>query len=218
MLYIREDIKARVLIHKYPSGESFFVGILLRKKKSLINCSYNPNKINMKNHVKTINRTLDAFSTKYENILLLGDFMAWVDDETMKEFCRSYCLKSLIKQQTCFKNPENQTCINLILTNERRSFHRMTSSVLKMHFRKLPPKVISYRDFKKFEHERFLNSLYLPLNSQNIDYTKIPELFFNICHNELNRHAPRKKKLIRGNNKAFMAKTYCLSLSWKERF
>ena len=162
----------------------------------------------MKNHVKTINRTLDAFPTKCENILLLGDFMACVDDETMKEFCRSYCLKSLIKQQICFKNPENQSCIHLILTNKRRSFHRMTSSVLKMHFRKLPPKVISYRDFKKFEPERFLNSLYLPLNSQNIDYTKIPELFFNICH----------KKFIRGNNKPFMTKTYCLSLSWKERF
>ena len=135
MLYIREDIKARVLIHNFPSGESFHDGILLRKKKSLINCSYNPDKINMKNRV---NRTLDAFSTKYENILLPGDFKACVDDETMKDFCRSYCLKSLIKQQTCFKNPENQSCINLILTNKCRSFHRMTSSFLKMHFRKLP--------------------------------------------------------------------------------
>ena len=49
------------------------------------------------------------------------------------------------------------------------SFHRMTVSVLKMHFRKLPPKFISYRDFAKFENERFMHSLYLALNSQNID-------------------------------------------------
>ena len=31
-------------------------------------------------------------------------------------------LKTLIKQKTCFKNPENPTCIDLILTNSPRSF------------------------------------------------------------------------------------------------
>ena len=82
----------------------------------------------------------------------------------MKYFCTSYCLKSLIKQPTCLENPENLNCIDLTLTNKPRSFHstcvldiglsnfhRMTVSVLKMHFRKLPPKVISYRDLKKFK-------------------------------------------------------------------
>ena len=51
----------------------------------------------MKNHLETISRTSDAFSTKHKNILLLGDFNVCVDDETMKNFCNSYCLKSLIK-------------------------------------------------------------------------------------------------------------------------
>ena len=69
----------------------------------------------------------------------------------------------------------------------------MTVSVFKMHFRKLPPKVISYRDFKKFENERFMDSLYLALNNQNIDYTKNTDLFFNICQNELSHHVARKK-------------------------
>ena len=68
MLYIQENIPARVLNHKFPSAESFFVEIILNKKKWLINCSYNPNKNNIKNHVETISKTLDAFSTKYENI------------------------------------------------------------------------------------------------------------------------------------------------------
>ena len=51
-----------------------------------------------------------------------------------------------------------------------------------------------------------MDSLYLALNCQNIDYTKSPDLFFNICQNELDYHAPRKKKYIRGNNKPFMTK------------
>ena len=69
MLYIREDIPARVSSHNFPSAESFFVVIILNKKKWLINCLYNPNKNSIKNHIETISRTLDVFSTKYENVL-----------------------------------------------------------------------------------------------------------------------------------------------------
>ena len=42
LLYVREDIPAKVLSHDFPTAESFFVEIILDKKKPLINCSYNP--------------------------------------------------------------------------------------------------------------------------------------------------------------------------------
>ena len=210
LLYVREDIPTKILSHDFPSAESFFVEIILHKKKWLINCSYNPHKNNIKHHLEIISRPLDAFSTKYENVLLLGDFNICVDDEAMKNFCSSYCLNSLIKQPACFKNPENPSCVDLILTNKTRSFqstcvietglsdfYRITISVLKMHFRKLPLKVISYRDFKTFENERFITSLQSTLESQNIDYIKnsitLKDLFFEICQKVLNHHAPRKK-------------------------
>ena len=35
---------------------------------------------------------------------------------------------------------------------------------------------------------------------------KIRKLFFELCRNELEHHAPRKKKYICGNNKPFMTK------------
>ena len=89
----------------------------------------------------------------------------------------------------------------------------MTVSVLKTHFRKLPPKVVTYRDFKKFENEKFMDSLKLTLNSQDVDYTKNPQLFFELCRNELEHHAPRKRKvLFRGNNKPFMTKALSKSI------
>ena len=72
ILNTREDFTARVLSDNFPSAESFFVEIMLHWKKWLINCSYNPNKNNIKSYVETICRTLHAFSTKYEDILLLG--------------------------------------------------------------------------------------------------------------------------------------------------
>ena len=81
------------------------------------------------------------------------------------------------------------------------AFHRKIIYVLKWHFRKLPPKVISYRDFRNFENESFMNSLQPALDNQNDDYVKNADLFFNICHEIRNKHAARKKKYIRGNNK-----------------
>ena len=120
--YVREDIPAKLLSHDFPSAESFFIEINLYKKKWLINCSYNPHKSNIGKHLDIISRSLDALSTKYENIVLLGDFNACVDDKVLQTFCKFYYLHSLTKQPTCFKNHKNPSCIDIILTNKPRSF------------------------------------------------------------------------------------------------
>ena len=161
--------------------------------------------------LKIISKSLDAFSTKYENILLLGDFNVCVDNDTMRNFCNSYSLHILIKQPTCFKNPQNPSCIDLILINKPQSFqstcvigtglsdfHRITVSVLKSHFRKLPPKIVTYRDFKRFDNERFIDSLRVTLNNQDVNYSKNTKLFFELCRSELEHHALRKKSTFMG--------------------
>ena len=74
-LYVQEDTPAKLLSHDFPCAESFFVKIKLYKKKWLTNCSYNPCKNNIENHLGIISRSLDTHSTKYENIVLLGDLM-----------------------------------------------------------------------------------------------------------------------------------------------
>ena len=40
----------------------------------------------------------------------------------MNEFCCLYNLINMVKEPTCFKNPNNTTCIDLILTNRPKSF------------------------------------------------------------------------------------------------
>ena len=152
MLYVAQDISARVLSHNFPSAEGFFVEIKLHKKKWLINCSYNPN---MKNYLEAISKTLDASSTKYKNILLLDNFNACADDET-KKCLQSLLFKTFIKQPKCFKDNENPSCTDLRLINKSRCFqstcvketelphfYRMTVFALKMHFSKLPSKSIN---------------------------------------------------------------------------
>ena len=76
-LYVRDDIPSKLLSHDFPGLESFCAEINLHKKKWLINCSYNPHKSNI-NRLNIISRSLDTYSTKYENIVLLADFNACV--------------------------------------------------------------------------------------------------------------------------------------------
>ena len=87
-----------------------------------------------------------------------------------------------------------------------------------MHFRKLPPKVINYRDLKKFDNERFMGSLLYTLNEERIDYSKNPDNFFEICNTVLNTHAPKKKRYILGKNKPFMTKTFSKAIMQRTRF
>ena len=105
--------KSSTVIFQLP--KVFFVEINLHKKKWLINCSYNPHKNNIGSHLNVINKTLNTYYDKYENVL--GDFNAGIEETTMKSFCESYNLTNQIKQPTCFKNPEKPFCIDLILTS-----------------------------------------------------------------------------------------------------
>ena len=78
----------------------------------------------------------------------------------MKVFCDSYEFENLIKDATCYKYPENPSCIDLILTNNLNSFqnsgvietclsdfHKMTVTVMKTTFEKLKPNIVYYRDY-----------------------------------------------------------------------
>ena len=62
-----------------------------------------------------------------------------------------------------------------------------------------------------------MDSLRVTLNNQDVNYTKNPKLFFELCRSELEHHAPRKKKYIRGNNKPFMTKALSKSIVERTR-
>ena len=91
-----------------------------------IDCSYNPKHNKIKSHMNCITRSIDSLSSKCENIVLLGDFSSCMDDSPMIGFCETYKLRNLVKHPTCFKNPENPSCIDLLLTNRPLSFQTTT--------------------------------------------------------------------------------------------
>ena len=127
----------------------------------------------------------------------------------MKTFGEFYKLRNLIKESICFKTPENLTCIDLILTNmplsfkntyvietELSDFHKMVVAMMKTHFPKMKPQVISYRKYKDFHNETFLDSLKHELNVQGQFLNeKGLDAFSTICTEIFDKHAPKKSDI-----------------------
>ena len=71
-------------------------------------------KNNIQFHLENLTKSLALHSSNYENLIILGDFNVSIDNSYMAGFCDTYDLRSLIMEPTCYKNPENPTCIDLI--------------------------------------------------------------------------------------------------------
>ena len=94
----------------------------------------------------------------------MGDFNIEVTQTSMKVFCDSYEFKNLIKDATCYKNPENPSCIDLILTNNPNSFqnsgvietglldfYKIMVTVMKTTFEKVKRNIIITGTIENFQ-------------------------------------------------------------------
>ena len=173
-IYVRNDLASRNLstLVNNTDLEGIFIEINLRKKKWLLYGGYNNKKQNIAKYLCELGKLLDNFLSKYDNVLLVGDFNSETSESRMNEFCDVYDLKNLIKENTCFKNPLNPSCIDLMLTNKIRSFqnsqtleiglsdhHKLTLTVLKVFVPKQTPTTIKYRDYKSYDSRLFQEEL-----------------------------------------------------------
>ena len=121
---VRKDAPSNLLATEEEPIKSFYIELNLRNSKCLMNCFYNLQKNIIGTHLDRLSESLDRFSLDYEKIIMFGDFDIEITENHMKSFRENYDLKNLIKQPTCYKNPTNLTCINLLLTNVSRSFQQ----------------------------------------------------------------------------------------------
>ena len=68
---------------------------------------------------------------------------------------------------------------------------------MKTAFASEEPEKFVYRDYKTFSHKNFKNELLSKIVDENGDYSKFEKEFIDT----LNKHAPKKTKLFRGNQK-----------------
>ena len=217
LIYVREDIPSKELReHNFPEDiEGIFVEINMRKCKLLLLGSYHPPSQSDNYYFDILSNSLDLYINKYDRFLLTGDFNAEDTEPVLENFLEQYSFKNIVKEDTCFKNPKNPSCIDLFITNCPMSFqntkvlanglsdfHKMPITVLKLKFQKAKPKEVTYRDYKKFNGIQFKHDLKLALQNGYNTY----ESFDKIVLETLDKHAPLKKKIIRANHAPYMTK------------
>ena len=124
VLFGREDIPAKLIVSETPPVEGLYVEVKLRKQKWLTNCSYNPYKSRISQHVEALAKNMDLYFFTYENFIFLRDFNAGMEHLVLKDFCNLYSLTNLINRPTCWKSPSKPTCIDLILTSRPKFFSK----------------------------------------------------------------------------------------------
>ena len=173
MIYVRDDIPSKRLT-KYvmvDNMEAILVEINLRKSKLLLIGTYHSTSIqfgtNDEVFVKQIGSALDYY-TGYDKFLVAGDLNIKEEDELLEDFLDEFHAKNLVKDPTCFKNPLNPSCIDMFITNSYRSFqktttvstglsdfHKMIVTVMKTTYPKVQPKIVTYRDYSKYNPREF---------------------------------------------------------------
>ena len=174
----------------------------------------------IKGYLEYISKEIDSHSSKYDNFLLLDDFNSESPEEAMKSFCQIYNFKNLLDKPTCYKNPTNPLCVDMIITNKPRSFqnsctfetwlsnfHKMTLTVLKSSFAKQKPRVLNYRNYKFFNNTLFRDQVLNKLMNSNLQITdKALKHFKETCLSVVNTIAPLKSRFIQANQAPFINK------------
>ena len=147
---------------------------------------------------------LDVYCNYEKLLLLAGDFNIEENEGYLHDFLLEYNAKNLVKEPACFKRLSNPSCIDPFLTNCHPSFqnmttvsiglsdfHKMAVTVMKTTFPKSKPKIIQYRDYKRFGEDEFRRELKAKLEQEVvISYAHFDKIFLDV----LNNHAPLKGK------------------------
>ena len=84
-------------------------------------------------------------------------------------------------------------------------FHKLIVTVLKTSFRKMPARIIKYRNYKCYSQSNFNNELSYYLSGQDFINMSNDD-FVSLVMEVFNRHAPLKTKYIRANDSPFVTK------------
>ena len=157
---------------------------------------------------------LDFYSQDYDNKGILGDLNLEPSSPSIVSFMNNQNLFNLVKSNTCFTG--EGLCIDLILTNRKFYFkntcsfetglndhHYLIYSVMKATLKSAEPKKLIYRDYSNFSSEYFKDGSMSSICQEKHDYSDFEKKFINT----LNKHAPKKIKTFRGNQKPHINKT-----------
>ena len=152
-------------------------------------------------------------------LVYIGQAIYAIGHDKLDVFCDTLNLANLVKSETCYTNNHKST-FDLFLTNKTRSFqftsvtetglsnyHRLIATFMNSHFSRLKPKIIHYRNFKRFDKQNFIADvknvgLSFETDDPNENHSALTNTFSLI----LERHTPLKKTIVRRDHAPFITK------------
>ena len=215
--YVRKGwIYKRIAKYERRYSDCICSEITISKKKWVIFSIYRPPNVeHLTGFFKEMSISLTKVTSNYGIIFVMGDFnidikRKGVGSNNLSGFCDLFHLTNIVKFDTCFTK-NHASLIDLILTNKPSSFnkalvsetnlsdyHKMITTFFKLNFSRRRPKVITYRNYKKFDEEKFCNDLEetnvrIDEKDPNQNYQSLTKTFLTF----IDKYAPLKENCAR---------------------
>ena len=205
---------------------------------SLLACYRSPNKNKPTEFLSSLYSTTENLYKHRNELLIIGDLnfnMLKSDDcspdTRLSECCDRFQLTNTVTGPTRTTDTSS-TLLDVILTTHPQRFcytktlqlgisdHDMVVTIRKWKLPKSPPKLISYRSMKRFDADIFLQDLNsVPWDSAFI-YDDIDDIWahwYKLFTEVIDRHAPLKRKLVRGNTVSWMTPKIIQAINTRNR-
>ena len=225
MQFVRKGVVCnRVSALESHAIEVICSDLMVSKKRWVIFSIYRPPDVsNLDLFFRELSSSLNSALDKYDNVIVMGDINIDTHDvqhpgyTKLNSFIDVFGLSNLVKDKTCFTKGHSSS-IDVLLTNKPRcfqnttvfetglsDFHGLVSTLMRTHIPRLKPKVIKYRSYKKFDPVRFLQDVKntdfkVDPNDADLTYRNLSSNFRKL----VDKHAPLKTKVQRGNTAPFM--------------
>ena len=148
--------------------EIIFLEITIWTGKWLISGLYKPPNQKEEYFSKNLFVVLNNYLSKYEHIILLGDFNLTTSKKYLADFMMLFNLESLINTPTRFQS-EKPRCIDLIINNKKSLFknsktfqvgisdhHHLILTSMRSQYIQGKPKIKFYQGYKSFNLDLFI--------------------------------------------------------------
>lgn len=167
--------------------------------------------------------TFEKISDTYENVIIIGDLnFNMLQDNMLSKIMPSYNLANIINKVTCFKSSD-PTLIDVMLVTKRKKFirsfsvstgisdfHNLIGGVFRLHKPVPKTKRISVRKLSKIDYEKVrseLSEINLPMCVMSATgVNDAYDIMQRELRNLLDKHAPKKQKIIKKNDFHCMSK------------
>ena len=228
MCYVKSDIPHRLRTDISCNGngiEMITIQLKFKDESVFISIMYRPPTVHISHLITALEYVSEKCLHEGTSLYIIGDLNVNVlkHPNLLDDVLDILSLTNVVREPTCFKNVDNPTLIDLILTNTPRrlttvlnvplgisDFHNFICVATRMCKPTKAIRQITYRSYKRFNETAYLHDLNCaPLHVSQI-FTDVDDQywFFNTLLKQImDQHAPIKHKTVKTKQLPYMNNT-----------